>query len=138
MPSERAEAGPSEPDAVVRRFLALMEARDLDAASALLAPDVEMVFPGDVRFDRLEALVAWSRDRYARVAKRFDRVDTMPADHSAVVVVQGTLYGAWPDGSAFDGIRFIDWFELKDGLIRRQHVWNDLAEMARRRPIDSA
>lgn len=137
MPSDPADGGPPEPEALVRRFLALMEARELAAAAALLAPEVEMVFPGGARFDRLEALIGWARDRYARIAKRIDRVDTAPAANSAVVIVQGELYGAWHDGTAFDGIRFIDWFELKDGLIRRQHVWNDLAEAMRERAADS-
>ena len=131
MPSDPADAGQGEPEALVRRFLALMEARELDAAAALLAPDVEMVFPGGARFGRLEELVDWARDRYARVAKRIERVDTAPAAGGAVVVVQGELFGAWPDGTGFDGIRFIDWFALKDGLIHRQHVWNDLAETMR-------
>lgn len=138
MPSDAADAGPPEPEALVRRFLALMEARALDAASAMLAPDVEMVFPGGARFDRLEALIGWARDRYARIAKRIDRVDTAPATGGSVVIVQGELYGAWPDGAEFDGIRFIDWFELKNGLIHRQHVWNDLAEAMRGRTADSA
>ncbi len=138
MPSDPADVGQPEPEALVRRFLALMEARELDAAAALLAPDIEMVFPGGARFERLEALIGWARDRYARIAKRIDRIDTAPADESAVVIVQGELYGAWPDGTAFDGIRFVDWFELKDGLICRQHVWNDLAEAIRERAANSA
>lgn len=138
MPSDPADAGPPEPEALVRRFLALVEARELDAASILLAPDVEMVFPGGARFDRLESLIEWASTRYARVAKRIDRVDTAPAARGAIVVVQGALSGEWRDGATFDGIRFVDWFELKDGLIRRQHVWNDLAETMRRRAIVSA
>lgn len=138
MPSERAGAGRPEPEALVRRFLALLEVRDLDAASNLLAPDVEMVFPGGARFERLDSLIDWASTRYARIAKRIDRVDIAPAAGGAIVVVQGALSGTWLDGATFDGIRFIDWFELKDGLIRRQHVWNDVAEIMRRRAADSA
>ena len=133
MPSD-----PAGPEALVRRFLALMEAREVEAAAALLAPDVEMLFPGGARFERLEDLIGWARTRYSRVAKRIDRVDTAPARGGTVVVVQGVLYGEWTDGTAFDGIRFIDWFELEDGLIRRQHVWNDLADAMHQRVTDSA
>jgi hypothetical protein len=39
----------------------------------------------------------------------------------------------WLDGTAFSGIRFIDRFEVAGGLIRRQDVWNDLAEVAGQR-----
>ena len=41
----------------------------------------------------------------------------------------GTLAGEWPDGRAFGGIRFIDCFTVKGGLLVDQTVWNDLAEV---------
>jgi hypothetical protein len=46
-----------------------------------------------------------------------------------VVYVRGVLNGEWPDGTAFKDIRFVDRFEVIKGLISRQDVWNDLAEM---------
>ena len=46
-----------------------------------------------------------------------------------VVYRRGTLQGEWPDGISFQGICFIDRFELADGRITRQDVWNDLAEV---------
>lgn len=112
----------------VTRFLRLMEARDLDAAKAMLAPEFTMVFPGGVEMHRLEDLVAWSRTRYARVVKTFHRIDRA----ESAVWVSGTLAGEWLDGSAFDGIRYVDRFELADDLIRRQEVWNDMAEVMRK------
>jgi hypothetical protein len=33
----------------------------------------------------------------------------------------------WLDGSAFEGVRFLDRFDVRDGRIQRQDVWNDLA-----------
>ena len=42
---------------------------------------------------------------------------------------RGTLAGEWPDGTAFSGIRFIDRFEVTDGKITQQDVWNDIAEV---------
>ena len=56
-----------------------------------------------------------------------------PAD-GTVVHVQGTLHGQWPDGTDFDGIRFIDRFLVVDGRLARQEVWNDLAEHRLARP----
>ena len=39
----------------------------------------------------------------------------------------GELAVEWLDGSTSASVRFIDRFELTDGLITRQDVWNDLA-----------
>lgn len=112
------------PAETIRAFLAALEARNLGAARVHLHPDVEMIFPGGAVFTRLEELIDWARPRYRDIAKRIERIDV--AGESAFA--QGTLCGHWPDGSAFDKIRFADWFEFEGGLIRRQRVWNDLAE----------
>ena len=112
---------------IVRRYLDAMEARALDAARALLGPGFRMTFPGGVRLETPEALMAWARPRYRFVRKRYERFDAM----GGVVYCFGTLAGEWPDGTPFDGVRFIDRFEIKDGRIVRQDVWNDLAEARR-------
>ena len=122
-----------QPKEVVQQFLRRLEARDLISAEALLAPDVEMVFPGGARFTRLDELIEWARPRYRRVAKRIQRMDTGRSADGPVVICQGVLSGEWPDGETFDDIRFADWFLIENGLIKRQHVWNDLAEVMARR-----
>ncbi len=119
--------GPA-PEDVVRTFLTAMEARDLDAAGSLLGNGFSMTFPGGVRMTELSELIAWAAPRYRFVKKTYAGFETVQGDASAVVYCRGTLSGAWPDGQAFDGIRFIDRFEIADGLIVRQEVWNDLAE----------
>jgi len=116
------------PAASVRAYLAAMEARDLEAARSRLAPGFAMTFPGGVRFETLEELVAWAGPRYRFVTKTFERVETVPGT-PAVVWCVGTLAGEWPDGTAFEGIRFVDRFEVAGGLLLRQDVWNDLAEV---------
>lgn len=112
---------------LVHRFLDHMQERNLPSAAALLAPGFTMHFPGSPAMHQLEELVAFSRGRYRNVAKRFERFDESWTDEGAVVYCFGTLHGHWMDGSAFDGIRFIDRFEVDEGLISRQDVWNDLA-----------
>ena len=112
----------------VRAFLAAMEARDLAGAAAFLGQGFTMTFPGGVRFTTLEQLVAWGRERYRFVRKTYDRFDEMQCGAGQVVYCFGTLHGQWPDGTAFSGIRFIDRFELRGGVLRDQQVWNDLAE----------
>ncbi|ETX28778.1 tautomerase [Roseivivax isoporae LMG 25204] len=118
-----------DPCATVRRYLDAMEARDLDAARAMLGPRFSMNFPGTGPMTDLAELVAWSRPRYRHVTKTYEGMDVCPSPGPVTVYARGTLSGAWPDGDSFEGVRFIDRFELQDGLITRQDVWNDIAEV---------
>lgn len=34
----------------------------------------------------------------------------------------------WPDGTPFEGNRYVDHFVVRDGLIVQLHGWNDSAE----------
>ncbi|MEX0286198.1 MAG: tautomerase family protein [Paracoccaceae bacterium] len=120
------------PDAaqIVRDFLAAMEARDLKRAETHLGAGFQMVFPGTGPMTSLQDLVDWAKPRYRFVKKTYDTFDTLhSAGDETIVYCTGTLYGEWPDGTPFDGIRFIDRFALVNGLIVRQDVWNDIAEV---------
>lgn len=117
---------PPAPEQVVRDFLGAMERRDLVAAKALLVPEFSMTFPGGARFEKLEDLIDWARARYQRIGKAYEHFDTVPGMDNAVVYCFGTLEGVWPDGSVFSGIRFIDRFTVRGGLLADQKVWNDL------------
>lgn len=121
---------PALPDAaqLVRAFLERMEARDLSGAQAMLAGDFVMTFPGGVRMTRLADLVDWAKGRYRFVRKTYERFDVAPGAEGPTVYCFGTLAGEWLDGSAFDGIRFIDRFETAGGRLIRQDVWNDMGE----------
>ncbi len=121
-----------DPAETVRDFLAAMEARDLDRARGFLAEGFEMTFPGEARFTRLEELVAWARDRYRSVTKTIEAIEILPSADGVTVYCRGHLAGEWPDGTHFDGIRFIDRFDLAGGKLIRQEVWNDLAEVGAR------
>jgi phenylpyruvate tautomerase PptA (4-oxalocrotonate tautomerase family) len=127
-----------EASGLVREFLQKMEARDLAGASAFLAPDFTMHFPGAAPMHRLEELVAWSKPRYQRVGKRYERFDESWDDEATIVYCFGTLHGLGLDGTPFDGIRFIDRFEVVDGLFRRQDVWNDMGEVRGRVGADAS
>ncbi len=119
-----------DPAAIVRDYLVAMEARDTERAQAMLRKDFTMIFPGTAPMTSLQELIDWARPRYKRVTKTYKGFDAMqgPGD-AAFVYCRGTLSGEWPDGAPFDGIRFIDRFEVTDGLITRQEVWNDIAEV---------
>ncbi len=112
----------------VSKFLAAMEQRDLELARTFLAPDFSMTFPGNQHFTELEQLIEWSKPRYQSVTKTFESIDEAFGEHGMVVTCLGTLSGQWPDGTPFIGIRFIDRFELSEGKITRQQVWNDIAD----------
>jgi 4-oxalocrotonate tautomerase family enzyme len=118
-----------DPAALVRAYLDAMEARDLDRAQAMLGPGFSMTFPGTGPMTALAELVDWAKGRYRFVTKTYEAFEAFHADGAAVVYARGTLSGEWPDGTAFSGIRFIDRFALQGGLIVRQDVWNDIAEV---------
>jgi ketosteroid isomerase-like protein len=126
--------GQGEAEATVHAFLAAMASRDLVTARGMLAPGFEMRFPGTGPMTELGDLLAWAKDRYRSVGKTVEAVEVTNGDPE-VIWMRGTLHGVWPDGSKFEGIRFVDRFELRDGLIARQDVWNDLAEMRPKAPI---
>ncbi|WP_308918189.1 nuclear transport factor 2 family protein [Jannaschia sp. LMIT008] len=109
----------------VRAFLKAMESRDTAKAATFLHDDFSMTFPGAPSMTQLDDLISWSKPRYRNIGKVFDGVEA--SCEGAVVWVHGTLSGAWPDGEPFEGIRFVDRFELEDGRILRQDVWNDMA-----------
>jgi ketosteroid isomerase-like protein len=119
---------------LVRDYLAAMEARDLDRAKTFLAPGFVMLFPGGLVFTRLEELVARSKPRYRFVKKTYERFDEAVAADCSVVYCFGTLYGEWPDGTPFSGIRFIDRFTVRDDRLADQKVWNDIAEAMPQNP----
>ncbi len=118
-----------DPAGIVRAFLAAMEARDLDTAQSYIGEGFSMTFPGAAPMKTLQELIDWSRPRYHFVKKTYEGFDVANSPKGPVVYCRGWLSGEWPDGSGFANIRFIDRFELTDGKITKQDVWNDIAEV---------
>lgn len=118
-----------DPAEVVRTYLSAMEARDLDSAQSMLGAGFCMTFPGTPPMHSLSAMIAWAAPRYKFVTKAYEGFDALQSTgEHAIVYCRGTLSGEWPDGTPFDGIRFIDRFEVTAGLLTKQDVWNDIAE----------
>lgn len=115
-----------DPQRVVRAYLNAMEARELDQARGYLTDDFVMTFPTGRRMTDLADLIDWSSGRYRFVTKSYERFDTAATLDGPVVYCFGTLRGEWPDGTPFDGVRFIDRFALRAGKLAVQDVWNDL------------
>ena len=114
---------------LIQTFLRTMEARDLDTAEAMMADDATIIFPGGKRFSSQREMVQAAKGRYQWVKKTFDHIDHYTRDDGAeVVYIMGTLYGVNNHDVAFEGVRYIDRFVVRDGKITEQHVWNDRAE----------
>ena len=113
---------------VVRSFLQATQERDLQKAQSFLHADFGMCFPGGVKMRTLPEMIGWAQQRYSAIQKNYEQFEESWHGDATVVFCHGTLQGTWLEGEPFEGIRFIDRIEVRDGLITRQDVWNDLAE----------
>ena len=60
--------------------------------------------------------------------KKKKRGDVVAGLGETIVYYLGTLYGEWPDGTPFEGNRYVDRFVVRNGKIVQMDVWNDSAE----------
>lgn len=123
-------AQPDSPAAVVDTYLRLLMIPDPDAARALTAPDLQIRFTGARAMRDPAQCAAFNAGRYAWVKKRIEATEVVAgaSGQHAVVYSRGTLYGAWPDGTPFEGNRYVDRYVVRSGLITQMDVWNDSAE----------
>ena len=117
-----------EAAAIVTAYLEASMVPDPETAARYIAPDLEIVFTGARRFRHPREVTAFNAGRYAWVKKSMERLDVVPGEGQTTVYSLGTLYGAWPDGTTFEGNRYVDRFTVRDGLIVTMEVWNDSAE----------
>lgn len=117
---------------LVDRFLIHLGKRDLESASALLAPRFQLTVSGGHEFEKLEQFAAFSKGRNGPTVKHRERYEGFESGGTAVVYSLGYMSGTWLDGSTFKQVRYIDRFELQDGLIKQMDVWSDMAEF---RPV---
>ncbi len=113
----------------IDRFLALIAERRMEEARRYLAPSARIVFPPGKTFASLDEMAAGMQARYRSIDKVRVRWDIWTREDGATIVYNsGTLFGVNLHGVPFSGVRYLDRFELQDGLIVAQEVWNDLAE----------
>jgi ketosteroid isomerase-like protein len=113
------------PRQTVEAFFDRMEHDDQrDTIGELFADDAVITVPG-ARFEGADApddFLAFLEPRYEWAGKEYDRwITTGPH-----VVSIGTLYGVDNDGESFEDVRYVDLYEVRDGLIQRLEVFNDL------------
>jgi hypothetical protein len=116
---------------LVEQFLTASMVPDPVRARSYMSADVRITFTGGRRFDDPSGTAAFNAVRYRKVQKKFEATNVAPGVRPGEFVVYniGTLYGEWPDGTPFEGNRYVDRFEVKDGKITRMDVWNDSAEI---------
>jgi hypothetical protein len=120
----------SDPGKIVDEYLSVLMIPDPDAARKFCAPGLEIRFTGDRRMADPAECAAFNRSRYKWVKKKFGPTHVVAGgtDEEAVVYQTGTLYGEWPDGTPFEGNRYVDRYVVKRSKIVRMEVWNDSAE----------
>ena len=115
---------------IVEEYLRLHMIPDPDAARQFCAPEMEIRFTGNrLMHDPAEA-TAFNRSRYKWVKKKFGPTHVVEGASEAETIVYqtGTLYGEWPDGTKFEGNRYVDRYVVRRGKIVTMEVWNDSAE----------
>ena len=99
-----------------------------DRGDATSREPLKLTFTGGRKFVHPRESTAFNAKRYKWVKKKMERSDVVPGDGETIVYNIGTLYGEWPDGTPFEGNRYVDRFVVRGGKIVQMDVWNDSAE----------
>lgn len=113
---------------IVEEYLVASMVPDPDTAATYMANDVSITFTGGRKMSHPGETAKFNAGRYTWVKKKMDRFDVAPGVGETVVYSIGSLYGEWPDGTAFSGNRYVDRFVVREGKIVEMDVWNDSAE----------
>lgn len=117
-----------DPAEIVRAYLEASMVPDPEKAAMFMRPGTIITFTGGREFRHPREPAGFNAMRYRWVKKRMDRFDVCPGEEETIVYSVGTLYGEWPDGTPFEGNRYVDRFVVRDGQIVKMDVWNDSAE----------
>ena len=118
----------AEAASIVERFLVASMVPDPQTAALYVADNLAITFTGGRKYGHPRETAAFNAGRYKWVKKKMERTDVVAGEGETVVYNLGTLYGEWPDGTSFEGNRYVDRFVVRDGKIVQMDVWNDSAE----------
>ena len=113
---------------IVERFLVASMVPDPETAARYISPALKITFTGGRKYSHPSETAAFNAGRYKWVKKKMERSDVVPGVGETIVYNLGTLYGEWPDGTPFEGNRYVDRFVVRGGQIVKMDVWNDSAE----------
>jgi ketosteroid isomerase-like protein len=119
----------TEAEELVDRYLTLFMEGKLDEAQECLAPDARLIFPGGAVQTSLPDVAAEVGRLYESVAKTIDRTWSAQVGDDIIVTTTGYLYGTSRTFGDFSGVRFLDFFTVRDGKIIAQEVINDAAQV---------
>ncbi len=112
----------------VRAYLEASMVPDPETAQRYVAAPLRLTFTGGRKFSHPREATAFNAGRYKWVKKKMGQMDVVPGEGRTIVYSVGTLYGCWPDGTPFEGNRYVDRFVVENGVIVETDVWNDSAE----------
>ena len=112
----------------VKTFLDALMRRDMDSVSGLLGPGFRMTVSGGHVFTSPAEFAAFSKGRHKGARKKNTQYDAMHGEDCTVVYARGSMAGTWNDDSVFEGVRYIDRFEVAHGKIVDMRVWSDMSE----------
>jgi ketosteroid isomerase-like protein len=86
--------------------------------------------PVGMRVVATAEVTAFNKSRYKWVKKKFGPTHSVAGGtpEETIVYQTGHLYGEWPDGTPFEGNRYVDRYVVRHGKIVKMEVWNDSAE----------
>jgi hypothetical protein len=113
---------------IVERFLVASMVPDPQTAARYICDELRITFTGGRKYRHPRETAAFNAKRYKWVKKKMERTDVVPGKGETIVYNLGLLYGEWPDGTPFDGNRYVDRFVVRGGRIVQMDVWNDSAE----------
>jgi hypothetical protein len=113
---------------IVERFLVASMVPDPETAARYISSDLKITFTGGRKYNHPSETAAFNAGRYKWVKKRMERSDVVAGIGETIVYNLGTLHGEWPDGTPFEGNRYVDRFVVRSGQIVQMDVWNDSAE----------
>jgi len=118
------------PGPLIDEYLRILMIPDPAGVRHFVSPDLRIRFTGGRRMHHPGDTSAFNATRYAWVKKKIERTEVVSGGTPECTVVYslGTLYGAWPDGTPFEGNRYVDRYLISHGLITEMDVWNDSAE----------
>lgn len=116
-----------QPRTVVEEFFDRMaDDTRRDAIDELFDVTATIALPGATfeGADAPGAFLEYLEPRYKSAEKEFGRW----IESGSSVVSTGTLHGVDNDGNSFNGVRYVDVYEVREGKIVRLDIWNDLLE----------
>ena len=118
------------PTDLVNEYLRILMIPDPAGVKHFVSPDLPIRFTGNRAMRSPADCSAFNASRYRWVKKKIEKTEVVLNGSDAVTVVDsvGTLYGEWPDGTSFEGNRYVDRYVVSHGLITEMDVWNDSAE----------